>query len=78
MQSIMDGLIKNNVLTIREKEVLLLAEEGLSNKLIADKLSISPGTVKKHLDNIFKKLEVCNKIEALNKIRVHKIRLKAY
>ena len=71
-------LNKNNLLTKREKEVLLLADEGLSNKLIADKLSISPGTVKKHIDNIFKKLNGGNKLEALNKVRTHKIRLKAY
>jgi DNA-binding CsgD family transcriptional regulator len=61
--------LKNNtVLTPREMEVMHLVKEGLPNKTIADQLSISAETVKKHLKNIYEKLGVNNKIEALNKL----------
>ena len=49
-------------------EVMHLVKEGLPNKTIADQLSISAETVKKHLKNIYEKLGVNNKIEALNKL----------
>ena len=68
LKALQEGLDRCNALTAREKEVLQLANTGLGNKAIAEKLFISPGTVKKHLDNIFRKLGACNKIEALNKI----------
>lgn len=45
-------------LTKREIEVALLVREGLSNKEIAEKLFISDTTVKKHISNIFEKLEI--------------------
>lgn len=64
-----EELNKSIELTRREKELLKLANTGLTNKEIAEKLSISSGTVKKHFDNIFKKLNVGNKIEALNKVK---------
>lgn len=57
---------KGDCLTDREREILLIARNGLSNKAIAEKLFISIGTVKKHFENIFFKLEARNKIEALN------------
>lgn len=63
------GLEKCTILTQREKEVFIYANEGLRNKEIAVRLFISPGTVKKHFDNIFKKLDACNKLEALKKVK---------
>jgi DNA-binding NarL/FixJ family response regulator len=57
------------LLSIREKEVLELLSKGLLYKEIADKLGITHETVKKHLKNIYQKLHVQNKIEALNKFR---------
>ena len=69
LKALQNGLEKCSILTQREREVLLHANNGLRNKEIADKLFISPGTIKKHFDNIFKKLEVCNKLEALKKIK---------
>jgi DNA-binding CsgD family transcriptional regulator len=51
-------------LTKREVEVLERVARGCSNGEIADALSLAPGTVKKHLDNIFAKLGVRNRIEA--------------
>ena len=57
------------MLTIREKEVLELASKGLTRKEIAAKLFVSHHTIKKHFENIYRKLRVRNKIQALNKFR---------
>ncbi|HEX6193865.1 MAG TPA: response regulator transcription factor [Chitinophagaceae bacterium] len=57
------------LLSERETEVLDLISRGLIYKEIADRLSISPETVRKHVRNVYKKLHVQNKIEALNKLR---------
>ena len=56
-------------LTGREIEILPLLDEGLSNKEIAARLYIAPVTIKTHLQNIYKKLNVNNRIEALKKVR---------
>ena len=50
-----------NSLTRREKDVLLLVTQGENNKSIAEKLVVSEITVKSHLNNIFKKLNVSNR-----------------
>ncbi len=52
-------------LTPRERGVLLLVAQGLSNKDIARELYISEGTVKVHLKNIYKKLQVEDRTQAL-------------
>src|SRR6187402_445063 len=59
----------NALLSQREKEVLEQVAEGLLYKEVAIRLSISAETVKKHLKNIYQKLHVQNKVEALNKFR---------
>lgn len=51
-------------LTKREIEVLKLLAEGLFNKEIASKLSISEKTVKNHVSNIFRKIEVFDRTQA--------------
>lgn len=51
-------------LTERELEVLRLMAHGRANKNIADELNISLATVKTHLQNIYAKLEVRNRVEA--------------
>lgn len=51
-------------LTKREYEVLILIAEGMNNKEIADKLFISEKTVKNHVSNIFKKIEVADRVQA--------------
>jgi NarL family two-component system response regulator LiaR len=56
-----------NELTEREKEILELLSQGLLYKEIADKKCISIDTVKKHVGNIYRKLHVNNKVEAINK-----------
>jgi DNA-binding NarL/FixJ family response regulator len=52
-------------LTDREMEVLRLVGEGSSNKEIARLLSISEKTVKNHISNIFSKLHVCDRTQAV-------------
>lgn len=54
-------------LSSREAELLELLTEGLSNKEIAQKMSISAGTVRNHLANIFQKLHVRCRTEAVVK-----------
>lgn len=54
-------------LTEREKDVLFLLSVGLSNKLIAQKLFISDGTVKTHTLNIYQKMNVGNRSSAIIK-----------
>lgn len=54
-----------DALTAREKEVLKLAAQGANNKEIAKKLFVREVTVKTHLNNIFKKLNVSNRTQAV-------------
>jgi len=54
-----------NLLTSREKEILLLISKGEISKAIADQLNISINTVNRHRQNILEKLNVNNSIEAL-------------
>jgi DNA-binding NarL/FixJ family response regulator len=51
----------------REAEILLLMHEGLSNQQIANKLFISENTIKKHVSNIFQKLQVERRTEAVKR-----------
>lgn len=60
---------QDEVLTDRETDVLKLLATGLQYKEIAEQLFISYETVKKHLKNIYQKLHVQNKVEAINKFR---------
>jgi DNA-binding NarL/FixJ family response regulator len=53
-----------DALTKREKEILLLVSEGLTNEEIGKKIFISEKTVKTHLTNIFDKLKVNNRFKA--------------
>src|SRR5208337_2908460 len=57
------------LLSEREKEILRGIEQGLAYKQIADKLSISPHTVHSHIKNIYEKLQVQNRQEALSKAK---------
>lgn len=59
---------KLSTLTDREREVLELLAQGLTNKEIADKLVITTNTVKRHLKAIFEKLEVHTRSAATAKV----------
>lgn len=56
---------KTDKLTGQERRVVQLIESGKSNKEIAVELSISPSTVKTHINNIFKKLDINSREELL-------------
>jgi len=56
-------------LTEREIEVLEQLSKGLSYSLIAENLILSTGTIRKHIENIYKKLQVHNKLEAVEKAK---------
>ena len=56
--------LKIDNLTKRELEVLKLLAVGMYNKEVAEKLDISERTVKNHVSNIFKKLEVTDRTQA--------------
>jgi DNA-binding NarL/FixJ family response regulator len=56
-------------LTKRELEVLEQIAKGLSYDQISNNLFISYGTAKKHVENIYAKMKVHNKIEAIEKAR---------
>lgn len=56
-------------LSEREVEVLEHLSKGLSYNAIAENLILSPGTIRKHIENIYKKLQVHNKLEAVQKAR---------
>ena len=58
------SLANTEVLTRREIDVLKLLAEGLFNKEIAYRLSISEKTVKNHVSNIFKKISVSDRTQA--------------
>lgn len=56
--------IQDNILTQREIQILAMISTGAKNEEIADKLFISPNTVKTHAYNIFKKIDVPNRLQA--------------
>ena len=60
-------------LSKRETEILVHLSKGLNYSNIADNLFISPSTVRKHIENTYKKLQVHNKMEAVLKARKQKL-----
>ena len=55
-------------ITDREMELLTLLSQGMLYKEIASELGITLGTVKQHIHKIYDKLQVSNKVEAINKL----------
>jgi DNA-binding NarL/FixJ family response regulator len=55
----------SKVLTPREIEIVRMIAQGLRNKAIAERLSISEGTVKIHLHNVYEKLQVDGRLELM-------------
>ena len=68
-KSPVQSLSDSNELSLREQELIRLVAKGFINKQIAEQLHISTLTVKKHLSNIYNKLEVHNRTSMLNKIK---------
>ena len=65
LRSLRPGTFADGTLSPRENEVLDLVAAGASNASIAERLWISPGTVKKHLEHIYLKLDVGSRTAAL-------------
>jgi len=59
-----NGARDYGLLTAQEKNVLELVANGETNKEIAAALCISPATVKRHLENILRKLQLKNRVTA--------------
>jgi len=64
-----EGELKRLGISKREHEVLELMAQGFSNQEIADKLFVSSNTIKTHSSNIFSKLEVTRRTQAIKKAR---------
>jgi DNA-binding CsgD family transcriptional regulator len=64
-----DAAIRSLGLTERECEILAQLASGQSTKQLARTFSISPNTVKTHLARVFEKLEVQNRMQAVEKAR---------
>ncbi|MCG2419022.1 response regulator transcription factor [Aequorivita sp. F47161] len=58
---------KESILSDRENEVLQSLSNGTNNKQIAEDLFVSPNTIKAHIKNIYKKLHVNSRAEAVKK-----------
>ena len=61
-------LASESTLTSREVEIINFMADGFNYKEIGAKLFISPQTVRTHIRNIYEKLQVKSKTEAINKI----------
>ena len=69
-----DSIVKEEIsLTSREIEVLEQLSKGLKYNAIAENLFLSPGTIRKHVENIYTKLQVHNKLEAIQKAKNNKL-----
>ena len=56
-------------LSERESQILIQISKGLSNKVVAKNLIISPFTVKRHIENIYQKLQTHNRIQLIEKAK---------
>jgi ATP-dependent transcriptional regulator len=65
IESLENSKLANITLTQREIEVLSLLADGLKREEIAERLCLSHGTVRTHIQNIFKKLKVSGKVSAI-------------
>ncbi len=68
---------KNKILTLREKEVFDLLAKNIDTEDIADRLCITPKTVRNHISNVIQKLGVRSRTQAIielikmNEINIH-------
>ena len=66
----LDAFCRDHGLSVREREVLVLLAEGLRYKQIADRLGISPDTVKSHASRVYRKSEASGRTDLLYRIRL--------
>ncbi|MEV6771971.1 response regulator transcription factor [Nocardia sp. NPDC051030] len=69
LQAQAEPVAETGLLSVREREVMGLVAEALSNRQIAIELGVTEATVKRHLRNIFGKLEAVSRIDAVNRAR---------
>lgn len=69
-----DNFLDNFSLTDREKDIINLVYEGKTNKEIGDLCFISENTVKKHLSNIYNKMDISNRSKLINYLNVENYR----
>jgi PAS domain S-box-containing protein len=67
------GIDPNAVLSRRELEVLRLLAIGLNTRAAAERLHVSPATVRNHVQNLFAKLEVHSRLEAVAYATRHRL-----
>lgn len=65
-----DAFLEKYRITEREKEIIILVANGFSNQEISERLSISLGTVKNHMYNLFQKTHVKNRMELCNLLKI--------
>ncbi len=65
--TIFDGEIMADSLSLRRREILALAAEGLLDKQIGDRLGISESTVRNHWQHLFQRLGAANRTEAVTR-----------
>lgn len=68
-EDLINLIAEKHRLTERERDVMALAYQGLTNPDIADKLFISKHTVKRHMHNIFEKLDVSTRAELIHLVQ---------
>ena len=71
-EAFLDSIRKEYELSQREKEIIELLLLGKKNEEIGDQLFISPNTVKNHVHNIYRKLNIKNRLQLLNFLQKHK------
>jgi len=76
VESFMGSNSRNNLITYRQQEILSLVALGFNNKEIANQYDLAESTVKRHLSNIYKKLGVSNRLEAIKSGAESKLLLK--
>ena len=67
-----DNIADKYNISVRENEVIALVFRGFSNKEISDKLFISVNTVKKHMNNIFRRINVSSRAQLIQKMSLAK------
>ena len=68
-----NGVDRAGVLSRRELEVLRLLAAGLNTKSAADRLHVSPATIRNHIQNLFGKLDVHSRLEAVAYASRHRL-----